>query len=82
MCEECLQLVAAVQLELGTNAAFTQALVARTEWACEGLAPSLAQQVRVLFSCWARELLLQLSGSSPADCGVGRVVGCPSTPGC
>ncbi|XP_030909100.2 prosaposin-like isoform X1 [Melopsittacus undulatus] len=46
VCEECLQLVAAVQLELGTNAAFTQALVARTEWACEGLAPSLAQQCK------------------------------------
>uniref|UniRef100_A0A663N4D1 Prosaposin n=1 Tax=Athene cunicularia TaxID=194338 RepID=A0A663N4D1_ATHCN len=37
VCGDCLQLVAAVQLELGTSAAFAQALVAHGERACEGL---------------------------------------------
>ncbi|KAK4821142.1 hypothetical protein QYF61_014237 [Mycteria americana] len=53
VCGDCLQLVAAMQLELGTDASFTQVLVARTERACEVLAPDLAQQVGVLASCWA-----------------------------
>uniref|UniRef100_A0A672UE19 Prosaposin n=1 Tax=Strigops habroptila TaxID=2489341 RepID=A0A672UE19_STRHB len=77
VCEECLQLVATVQLELGTNTAFTQALVARTEWACEGLAPDLAQQVRdatimlgsllLLHVTMAQEHLSQLLGSALAE---------------
>lgn len=53
MCGDCLQLVAALQLELGTNAAFAQALVTRAGWACEGMAPHLVEQVTVLMSCWA-----------------------------
>uniref|UniRef100_A0A8C3JSH6 Saposin B-type domain-containing protein n=1 Tax=Calidris pygmaea TaxID=425635 RepID=A0A8C3JSH6_9CHAR len=48
VCGDCLQLVAALQLELGTNAASAQALVAHAERACEGMAPTLAQQVTVL----------------------------------
>ena len=53
VCGDCLQLVAAIQLELGTDTAFTQALVAHAEQACEGLAPDLAQQVRMPAPCWA-----------------------------
>ncbi|KAM9282240.1 prosaposin-like [Cariama cristata] len=46
LCGDCLQLVAALQLELGTDAAFAQALVAHAEQACEDLAPKLAQQCK------------------------------------
>uniref|UniRef100_A0A8D0EVT8 Prosaposin n=1 Tax=Strix occidentalis caurina TaxID=311401 RepID=A0A8D0EVT8_STROC len=53
VCGDCLQLVAAAQLELGTNAAFAQALVAHAERACEDLAPDLAHWVRVPTSRWA-----------------------------
>lgn len=53
MCGDCLQLVAALQLELGTDAAMAPALVAGTEWVCEGMAPGLERQVRPLASRWA-----------------------------
>ncbi|XP_008948208.1 PREDICTED: LOW QUALITY PROTEIN: proactivator polypeptide-like [Merops nubicus] len=46
VCGNCLQLVAAVQLELGTNKDFTQELVARAKQACEELAPPMAQQCK------------------------------------
>ncbi|KAK2512975.1 prosaposin-like [Columba guinea] len=45
-CGQCLQLVAAAQLELGTNAAFAQALVAQAERACGVLPPALAHWCR------------------------------------
>lgn len=54
LCGDCLQLVAAVKLELVTNSGFTQTLVSQFEPACKGLAPDLAQQVRLPASCWAR----------------------------
>uniref|UniRef100_A0A663DSX5 Prosaposin n=1 Tax=Aquila chrysaetos chrysaetos TaxID=223781 RepID=A0A663DSX5_AQUCH len=46
VCEHCLQLVAAVQLELGTDTTFAQTLMAHAERACEDLAPDLAQEVK------------------------------------
>lgn len=46
VCGDCLQLVTAVQEELGTNTAFTWALVGHAKRVCETLTPDLAQQVR------------------------------------
>uniref|UniRef100_A0A8C5UAU4 Prosaposin n=1 Tax=Malurus cyaneus samueli TaxID=2593467 RepID=A0A8C5UAU4_9PASS len=46
VCGDCLQLMAAVQQELGTNAAFTWVLVGHTKRVCESLTPELAQRVR------------------------------------
>ncbi|KAM6092870.1 prosaposin-like [Theristicus caerulescens] len=42
VCGDCLQLVAAMQMELGTDATFAQVLVAHAKRVCEGLAPDLA----------------------------------------
>uniref|UniRef100_A0A663N4D5 Prosaposin n=1 Tax=Athene cunicularia TaxID=194338 RepID=A0A663N4D5_ATHCN len=61
VCGDCLQLVAAVQLELGTSAAFAQALVAHGERACEGLAPDLARWVRAPTSRLGSLLLLEVA---------------------
>lgn len=81
-CGQCLQLVAAVQLELGTDATFAQALVAHAERACGLLAPHLAHWVRAPASHGASrphqvtaawEHLLRLGGS-------GWVLGCVSPP--
>uniref|UniRef100_A0A8C0U0U3 Prosaposin n=1 Tax=Cyanistes caeruleus TaxID=156563 RepID=A0A8C0U0U3_CYACU len=46
VCGDCLQLVTAVQQQLGTNTAFTWALVGHAKWVCETLTPDLAQRVR------------------------------------
>uniref|UniRef100_A0A8C3P1Q7 Prosaposin n=1 Tax=Cyanoderma ruficeps TaxID=181631 RepID=A0A8C3P1Q7_9PASS len=46
VCADCLQLVTAVQQELGTNTAFTWALVGHAKRLCETLTPDLAQWVR------------------------------------
>ncbi|XP_071420197.1 prosaposin-like isoform X2 [Pithys albifrons albifrons] len=73
VCGNCLQLVAAVQLELGTNAAFTQALVTHAEWVCEGLSPALAQQCKhylAEYADTAARLLRYLQAEDPVGlCG-------------
>ncbi|KAM6347428.1 prosaposin-like [Alca torda] len=46
VCGDCLQLVAVLQLELGTDAAVAPALAAGAEWVCEGMAPGLARQCK------------------------------------
>ncbi|XP_049666280.1 prosaposin-like isoform X1 [Accipiter gentilis] len=46
VCGHCLQLVAAVQLELGTDTTFAQTLMAHAERACEDLAPDLARECK------------------------------------
>lgn len=46
VCGDCLQLVTAVQQELGTNTAFTWALLGHAKRVCETLSPELAQRVR------------------------------------
>ncbi|XP_051474034.1 prosaposin-like [Apus apus] len=73
VCEDCLQLVAALQLELGTSTAFTRGLVAHTEQACEGLAPRLAQRCKhylAQHSDTATRLLQHLQAEDPRElCG-------------
>ncbi|XP_074965782.1 prosaposin-like [Phalacrocorax aristotelis] len=73
VCGDCLQLVAALQLELGTDAAFAQALVARTEEACEVLAPDLAQWCKRYLAEYgdtAVQLLRHLQAEDPMElCG-------------
>nr|XP_009933257.1 PREDICTED: LOW QUALITY PROTEIN: proactivator polypeptide-like [Opisthocomus hoazin] len=73
VCGVCLKLVAAMQLELETTPVFAQALVAHAERVCEGLAPDLAQRVRMpassgdVTAAWD---LGRLSPQDPADlCG-------------
>ncbi|KAK2545145.1 prosaposin-like protein [Columba livia] len=72
-CGQCLQLVAAAQLELGTNAAFTQALVAHAELACGVLAPPLAHWCRqhlAEHTDVATQLLRHLQAEDPMElCG-------------
>lgn len=53
VCGHCLQLVAAVQLELGTDTTFAQTLMAHAERACEDLAPDLAREVKGTSTPWA-----------------------------
>ncbi|XP_075615048.1 prosaposin-like [Balearica regulorum gibbericeps] len=73
VCEDCLQLVAAVQLELGTNAAFARVLVAHAERACEGLAPILARRCKrylAEYADTAARLLRHLQAEDPMElCG-------------
>ncbi|XP_065494666.1 prosaposin-like [Caloenas nicobarica] len=72
-CGQCLQLVAAMQMELGTNAAFAQALVAHTERACGVLAPHLAHWCRrhlAEHTDVATRLLRHLQAEDPMElCG-------------
>lgn len=46
VCGDCLQLVTAVQQELGTNTAFAWELLGHAKRVCETLSPDLAQRVR------------------------------------
>ncbi|XP_075574090.1 prosaposin-like [Pelecanus crispus] len=73
VCGECLQLVAATQLELGTDTAFSQVLVAHAEWVCEGVAPDLAQWCKRYLARYAdtgARLLRHLQAEDPMElCG-------------
>ncbi|XP_053928264.1 prosaposin isoform X2 [Cuculus canorus] len=72
-CGDCLQLVAAMQLELGTDDTFTQLLVARGERVCESLTPGLAQRCKrylVEHADTAVQLLQLLQAEEPMElCG-------------
>ncbi|XP_029818451.1 prosaposin [Manacus vitellinus] len=73
VCGDCLQLVSAVQLELGANIAFTQTLVAHAEGVCEGLSPALAQQCKHYLAEYVdttAQLLRYLQAEDPMElCG-------------
>ncbi|XP_017681506.1 PREDICTED: prosaposin-like isoform X2 [Lepidothrix coronata] len=73
VCGDCLQLVAAVQLELGTNIAFTRTLVTHAERVCEGLSPALAQQCKHYLAEYVdttTQLLRYLQAEDPMElCG-------------
>ncbi|XP_075279267.1 prosaposin-like [Opisthocomus hoazin] len=73
VCGVCLQLVAAMQLELETTPVFAQALVAHAERVCEGLAPDLAQRCKHYLAAHtdtAARLLQYMQAEDPADlCG-------------
>ncbi|CAN0236320.1 unnamed protein product [Bubo scandiacus] len=70
VCGDCLQLVAAAQLELGTNAAFAQALVAHAERACEDLAPDLAHWCKHYLAKYAATATQLLQYMDPQElCG-------------
>ncbi|XP_054062826.1 prosaposin-like [Rissa tridactyla] len=73
VCGDCLQLVAALQLELGTDAAMAPALVASAEWVCEGMAPGLERQCKrylAEYADTAARLLRHLQAEDPMElCG-------------
>ncbi|XP_061857417.1 prosaposin-like [Colius striatus] len=73
VCGQCLQLVTAMQLELGTNAASARVLAAHAEQACEGLAPGLAQRCKhhlAEYADTAARLLRSMQAEDPIElCG-------------
>ncbi|XP_069719345.1 prosaposin-like [Phaenicophaeus curvirostris] len=73
VCGDCLQLVAAMQLELGSDDTFTPLLVARGGQVCEGLAPALAQRCKSYLLEYADmgiRLLQRLQAEEPMElCG-------------
>ncbi|XP_071605115.1 prosaposin-like isoform X1 [Heliangelus exortis] len=73
VCGDCLQLVAALQLGLGTKSAFSGGLAAHTEWVCKGLAPHLAQRCKhylAEYADTATQLLQYMQAEDPMElCG-------------
>ncbi|XP_074881479.1 prosaposin-like isoform X2 [Buteo buteo] len=70
VCGHCLQLVAAVQLELGTDTTFAQTLMAHAERACEDLAPHLARECKGYLAEYADTAARLLQYMDPMElCG-------------
>ncbi|XP_041283192.1 prosaposin-like isoform X2 [Onychostruthus taczanowskii] len=72
VCGHCLQLVTAVQQELGTNTAFTWALVGHAKRVCETLTPDLAQRCKrslAEYADTAAQLLHYLAEAPTELCG-------------
>nr|XP_031360991.1 prosaposin-like [Lonchura striata domestica] len=73
VCGDCLQLATAVQQALGTNAAFTWALVGHAKRVCETLTPDLAQRCKrslAEYTDTAAQLLHYLQAEDPTElCG-------------